>query len=282
MRRENLLKTWCVACLIAAAWLGTNRAWGAYKDVYITISGFSPSSVSINVGDIVYFNVGDFNGPYGIQVGGLPPATLWDYEEYVGYQFNLKGDYSFREIIYGYTGVVHVGTGTPNVAPTVKIISPANGAVFTEPASFTFAASATDPDNGIWGVNFYVEPNLVDTVVTSPYSTQVTNLAAGDYTLSVTTYDNVGASASDSITIKVQSQPPPPITFGPPRLVAGQFQLEVGGLTVGKQAVLQASSSLGSNANWVPLQTVAVTASTMPFSQPATPGAQFFRVVQLP
>ena len=57
-------------------------------------------------------------------------------------------------------------------------------------------------------VEFYVGANLVDDVFSSPFATDVTNLVAGNYTLTVIAYDNVGASATNSITILVQRIPP--------------------------------------------------------------------------
>jgi hypothetical protein len=75
---------------------------------------------------------------------------------------------------------------------------------------------------------------------------------------------------------------PAEITLQSAAIIAGQFEFEVGGLTLGKQVVLESSTTLGPTTNWVPLQTNTVNSAIVSFSQPATPGNHFFRVVQLP
>ena len=286
MRKGIHLRTIC-AVLTATAMLSAARTWAADAMVFVTMDGFSPSSVSINVGDSVDFIVDDDNAPYCIQstTGAWTPWYLWSYGDGVAITFNEKGDYYYRDIFYGNTGVVHVGTGgggVTNIPPSVSVTAPADGAVFTEPASFAFSANATDTDNGMWAVEFYVGANLVDTVFSMPFSTQVTNLAAGSYTLTAKAYDSGQGTATASVNITVQAWTPPSIALSLPSVSGGQFNMGVSGLTVGKQAVLQASTSLGPSAAWVALQTNDVTSATTSFSSPVVPGTRFFRVLQFP
>ena len=140
----------------------------------------------------------------------------------------------------------------------------------------------TDSDNGVAAVEFYVEANLIDTLYTGPFSTQVTNLAAGSYTLTVVARDTASATATASVQITVLPSTTPTITLSSPRIVAGQFQFEAAGLTVGKQVVLEATTNPGSSATWTPLETNVVASATVTFSTPALPGCRLFRLLQLP
>jgi hypothetical protein len=179
--------------------------------------------------------------------------------------------------------VIHVETGGQNLPPTVTIISPSQGEVFTEPASFTFAATVTDPDDGVAFVRFYVGDNLVNALYSGPYSTEITGLATGNYTLRIEAADFGGGVTTRSVNISVQ----PPgqsttITLGAPTVSNGQLQFQATGLTVGRQAVLQATADPCNPNGWTSLQTNQVSSTTMPFGPPVLAGARFFRVVQLP
>jgi len=264
--------------------LGAVRA-RADAEVYVRSTGFSPSSVSINPGEVVYFIVGDDNGPYCVQstAGAWTPWYLWDYGESVGIQFNQRGDYYYRDAFdYSHTGVVHVGTGVTNVPPSVSITSPNEGAVFTEPASFTFGASVSHADNGISAVEFYLDSNLMDTSYAAPFSTVISNLAAGSYTLTAVAYDTAAGRGTASVNITVQPGSPATITLSQPDVLDGQFHFQANGLAAGKPAVLESASGLGTSADWLPLQTNNVTGSTVSFSTPVAPASRFFRVLQLP
>jgi len=130
---------------------------------------------------------------------------------------------------------------------------------------------------GSWTVEFYVGTNLADDVFSSPFTTTVTNLGAGTYTLTAIAYDNGGATATNSITIYVGG-----IALMSLRIVAGQFRFDVTGLTVGKTNVLQISTNLSASAvNWVPVVTNVATTNSMSFTN-AFRNRAFFRVVQLP
>ncbi len=261
----------------------TPRAWGDAQ-VLVRWTGFSPSSVSINVGEWVSFVVADDNGPYCIQstIGAWTPWYLFDYGDGFRIQFNERGDYYYRDTFTYNTGVIHVGTPSTNFPPAVTITSPHDGDVFTEPASFEFSATVTDADNGVMAVDFYIDGVLLERQFTPPFSTLVTNVPAGPHQLTVTAYDNAWAMGTASIGITVTEWVPPEIRLGSAVLTDGQFQFQATGATVGKQLVLECATGLNGSAQWMPLQTNSVDSATVFFSTQAVPGAQFFRVVQLP
>ncbi|MDB6111982.1 MAG: peptidase domain protein [Pedosphaera sp.] len=175
----------------------------ARADAFVSVSfgGFSPDPVNIVAGEAVFWIDVDDGGYI---IFGEPPAT-WsaDTGGNNGILFTQPGVYRYYDD-YGDFGTVIVAVNTP---PSVTITNPANQAVFTAPASFTFGANASDSDSdGLSDVEFYVDTNLVDDVFFgAPFTTAVANLAAGSHTLSVIAYDVAGATATNSITITVQN-----------------------------------------------------------------------------
>lgn len=281
MRRENCLRRLATALVI----LSSAADVLADADVFVRSSGFSPASVTIAVGQSVNFWVDDDYGPYCIQsdTGAWTPWYLWDYGDGLKLTINERGDYAYHDAFTWNRGVIHVGGSvTTNVPPSVSITAPRDGELLTEPASFTFTANVSDPDNGIMCVDFYVGADLVDSLFSAPFSTQVSNLAAGTYTLSAVAYDGAWAAQTNSVSITVQTGTPPQVTLSPPVRNGGELQFQAVGLTPGKQAVLQACDGMAVSANWVPLQTNTVSSGPLSFSAAIRPGSQFFRVLQLP
>ena len=98
----------------------------------------------------------------------------------------------------GYSNVVTVSITVNPIPPMVSITSPANGTTFTEPASFTINATATDSDGTVTKVEFYQGSTLLGTDTTSPYSYAWTNVVAGNYSLTAKATDNDGAVTTSS------------------------------------------------------------------------------------
>lgn len=81
-----------------------------------------------------------------------------------------------------------------NTLSSIALTSPADGTVFIAPATITLIAAASDPD-GITQVFFYYSSfaNGITNVTAAPYTTTLTNVAAGDYTFSARAFDAKGA-----------------------------------------------------------------------------------------
>jgi len=95
-----------------------------------------------------------------------------------------------------------------NAAPTVSLTSPANGALFTAPATIALAASATDADGSIAQVEFFQGAALLATVTSAPYTHTLTNVAAGTYSFTARATDNQGATTtSTAVTVTVNAAP---------------------------------------------------------------------------
>jgi hypothetical protein len=118
-----------------------------------------------------------------------------------------------------------------NTPPTVAITTPGDGAAFTAPATISVEASATDSDGTIQQVTFYLNGAVVSTDTTSPYTTSLTNLGAGTYTVTAVALDDQNAPATSSpVVISVTAMP-------------GRINVAL----AGNGAVATASSVLGAN-----------------------------------
>jgi regulation of enolase protein 1 (concanavalin A-like superfamily) len=96
------------------------------------------------------------------------------------------------------TPVAITVTTASNQLPAVSITSPTAGQSFSAPASLTVAATATDADGTIAGVDFYVGTQLVGTDSTSPYTASWSNVAAGSYSLTAVARDNAGGTRTST------------------------------------------------------------------------------------
>ena len=97
---------------------------------------------------------------------------------------------------------------TLNEAPTVALTSPANGAVFTAPATISVAANAADADGTVSQVQFFANGSPIGTDTSTPYSIEWSNVAAGSYSLTAVATDNLGlATTSAPVAITVNAPP---------------------------------------------------------------------------
>jgi hypothetical protein len=110
-----------------------------------------------------------------------------------------------------FSNVTVTSSGSGNQSPAVTITRPANGAQLSLPATVTIDATATDPENRMASVGFYVNNTLVATDTTAPYSTSWSPSAAGTYTLAAMAQDADGGSSwSTNVSVTVQGPNSPP------------------------------------------------------------------------
>lgn len=98
------------------------------------------------------------------------------------------------------------------VPPTVNVISPSNGAIYTAPATVTITAAATAGTGAsVKRVDFSNGTTLLGTSTSTPYSFTWINVTAGTYSLAATVTDTAGATATSSaVSITVNPAPAPP------------------------------------------------------------------------
>jgi hypothetical protein len=137
------------------------------------------------------------------------------------------GSYTFRLTVTDDKGatasddvnVTVTSSPPPNQPPTAN----AGPNVTTTSTSVTLSGSGSDPDGSIVSYSWSRVSGSGGTI-TSPNSasTSVTGLSVGTYTFRLTVTDDKGATASDDVTIAVNSVPPPPNQ--PPTANAGPDQ----------------------------------------------------------
>src|SRR5688572_7365919 len=97
-------------------------------------------------------------------------------------------------------------------APPVTITSPTNGTVLAAPASFALRASVSGGGNSVSQIEFFAGTNSLGVDVANPYRMDVTDLPAGNYTLSTILTDNIGDKSTNSVNIIVNELPSITIT----------------------------------------------------------------------
>ncbi len=99
-----------------------------------------------------------------------------------------------------------------NTRPTVNMAMPANGSVFTSPATVVLGANAADSDGSIARVDFYAGTSLVGSATGAPYSTNWNATTAGTYMLTARAVDDTGAvTASAPVYVQVNATNRPPL-----------------------------------------------------------------------
>jgi hypothetical protein len=108
----------------------------------------------------------------------------------------------------------------PNQPPTVTLTQPPTGATFTAPATVSLAATASDADGTVAKVEFFNGTTKLGEDTTAPYTFDWSGVAAGTYSLTARATDNLGATATSSVsTITVNagsSNQPPTVSITSP------------------------------------------------------------------
>ncbi|MBI5384950.1 MAG: hypothetical protein HZA90_09730 [Verrucomicrobia bacterium] len=133
-----------------------------------------------------------------------------------------------------------------NMAPTVTLTSPTNGAVFGRYAPVVLEAVAEDPDGNLQAVEFLDGTNRLEEVTSPPYRFVWTNGAAGPHFLRAWARDAEGL-AVESLVAAITLLPPIAARVEPGTFSATQgFWLRVSG-EPGSRCAVEASSDL---VNW--------------------------------
>jgi plastocyanin len=199
------------------AWMGV-PAFGATNIVTIGSFFFSPASTTVNVGDTVTWSNAVFTAHDSTRSGLWASGQLNQGQRF-SFVFTNAGSYPYFCAIHIVSHPEQAGTvsvvAAPNNPPTVLITNPPNGTVFAAPANVTVQASASD-DVSVTNVQFLIGSIVLGNDTTSPYSAVTNGLPAGAYTLSAVASDNVGAKATNSISITVNPNQPPSVSITNP------------------------------------------------------------------
>lgn len=255
-----------LSCLLALSMSGARAAeW----TVLIYDYYFTPTNLTISPGDTVtWINLGFEQHDTTASGGAWESPLLFAEESFTlapgepGYPFNQPGEFPYICVkhIEDYpwqTGLVVVASA--NMPPSVQITSPANGAAFEAPASFTITADASDADGFVASVQFFVNGNPVGTSTGPSFSANVRSLVAGNYSLTATATDNLGATTTFGVIgISVTNPPvvekfPLTLSISPPG--SGTVTVDppqpVDGYNSGTVVTLTASAASGfAFSNW--------------------------------
>lgn len=238
---------------------------------------FSPSNITVNVGDSVTWT--------GLPAGGHTTTSqngLWNSSaNNFSFTFTSSGRFGYNcipHLQFGMVGAVTVNAVVPVVTPTVSITNPAPGAVFSAPANVSVQATAAISSGTVTNVQFLIGSTVLANKTAAPYVAVTNNLAAGTYKLSAIATGSDGASATNSVTISVVT--PAPLKTGTAVFSSsGGFQFSYSA-TVGLTYVVQVSTNLPS---WTSLATNTATTSPVLFTAPVSSAhGSFYRVEQLP
>jgi hypothetical protein len=189
-----------------------NVTVGSIVNIPPTVTITSPANNSeFNTGDTIIINASasDTDGTIG-SVSFYNGTTLLANDTIAPFTCNIDnataGAYSFKCVAYDNSGDSGVSTTVNvtvadivNIPPTVTITSPANDSEFIEGDTILVSASASDTDGTIKSVSFYNGTTLLVNDTIAPYTCNISNAVAGNYTFSCVAYDNSGDSSVSTI-----------------------------------------------------------------------------------
>jgi plastocyanin len=276
----RILRTFIkLTCFVLLGHDFAGSSLAATRSVTAFSFGFTPSSVTINVGDSVNWtglgfshNVQTDTDPF---CGDVPVAggtcTI---------QFNQAGTFDYYcapHKLAGMVGTVIVQAAA-NTPPSVTITNPVNGAVFAAPANVTVQANALDTDGSVTNVQFFAGDTLVGADTIAPYSIVASDLAAGSYALRAVAMDNRGLSSTEAV-VNISVVSPVSVALSQPVISNGLFQFNYTA-NAGLRYVIENSSNL---ANWTAVTTNAASSSNEKFEEVFNVNLlRFYRVGRLP
>ncbi|WP_132054603.1 Ig-like domain-containing protein [Pseudocnuella soli] len=146
----------------------------------------------------------DVTAPYTFALSGLTAGT---------YSYTAKA--IDNDGLTTTSTTVNIIVNAAPVAPVVAITAPVAGTSFTAPSTINIAANATDADGTISLVEFFANGNKIGAATAAPYSMSWTNVATGNYSITVKATDNSGlstVSGNTAITVNAPLKTAPAIS----------------------------------------------------------------------
>ena len=137
----------------------------------------------------------------------------------------VAGAYGNEPTNWFAAGLTPGASSVPNVAPTIAILTPNNGATFSQPVNVTITANASDSDGTIGKVEFFAGDLKLGEVASAPFTFTWINASFGTHVLTArATDDRLGVTVSAPVSITILA-PPPTVSLTSPtngaRLLAG-------------------------------------------------------------
>lgn len=210
--------------------------WNSYQ---ISIANDGSEAIELH-GEIFSFvtPVQLYSAPWGVQGAGLNLGVVQQegsgyrntliFNSYSGSSFQLKPGAKIT-MSFGYGGLLNEsdiessfilsaeGTESEeNNKPTVNLIKPENNITIKEGESYTLSALASDLDDDLEGVKFFVNNKQISDDQNAPFTSIINNLDVGTYPIYVHAYDkkgNVTQSSTRIITVEADSGTAPTVNI---------------------------------------------------------------------
>ena len=251
MSLKNFLSATAVAILVCFGFAPSNFAATATIQVGSSGSTYTPATNNINAGDQVIWVWGGFNHSTTSDTNGIWDSGVFNSPHSFTNSFPAAGTFPYH-------CTIHAGSGmrgsiiviAPNSPPSVTITNPASGTVLAAPANVTIQASASD-DGTVTNVQFLVGTVSLTNKAAALFFAVTNNLPAGSYTLTAIASDNLGAKATNAVSLSVVT--PLVLTISSPGRVAANFQFSYD-VNTGLTYIIQRSTNLVVS-NWVSIFT---------------------------
>ena len=138
-------------------------------------------------------------------VQALDILGKWHYAAYYDVFVALENEFDGNVWIYK-----PIGWSQPNVPgnalPSVTLLSPSGGSTVVPGTTVSLTSAASDPDNGIARVEYYVNGQKMGQATSAPYTVNIAPVLVGSYTVIAVAVDNVGGmSKSAPVTFNVNA-----------------------------------------------------------------------------
>jgi plastocyanin len=257
---------------------------GANFTVNIVEYSFSPSSLTIKVGDTVTWS--GLNNEHNVT-----GSAAQDLREFCGsslqsvatetscsHTFTTPGTFPYECTIhasFGMTGSLTVVAAGPT--PTVSITKPASGAVFSAPANLEIQSTTSVSSGQVTNVTFFAGTTLLGSAQATPFQIAVSNLVAGSYSL--TAVATAGGVSVTSSVVNVSVVLPVAVSNSAPSVANGQFSFGYNA-NLGLTYLVQKSFDL---VNWSPISTNVASSNPVNFRDTAPLDRWgYYRVGRLP
>jgi plastocyanin len=270
--------------LTGVSLLCTSPTFAANTNVSIVDFAFSPANVVIKPNDSVTWV---WNGVFS-HTSTSDNTNLWNSGLLAkgatfSHTFPAAGNFPFQCLVHSLSmkgSVIVQAPAQPNSPPVASILSPVNGTVFSAPWTGTIAVSSSDSDGTVSRLQLFSGTTLLSSISgpSSNSTLNVTNLAAGNYTLSVMATDNGGATSPPAV-INVVVVSPAPVSASLFQATPGAFSFSYTS-TPGLSYVIQRGTDLF---GWSALATNKASASSTTFTDSAAGNPfNFYRVTLAP
>ncbi len=145
-------------------------------------------------------------------VSTAPYTAVWANAQPGNHSITARAEDQFGRVVTSESAKIVVS----DAPPVVSLTLPAEGAKFGKPANVTFAADASDPDDGVAKVSFFLDGQLVGGVTKAPYSVTWTNVAPGSHLVVARAVDTWGLSTSSKAVRFTVTNATPVVTITSP------------------------------------------------------------------